>query len=145
VGPARQAELLATPGLDPTWAEPADLASLLRDLDVAVLEAHVGGWLRQVRTTWNQQANHWLDGIAIDGKTLCGARRLGAADAHLVSPFCQRRGLILGQVAVPDPTNELGAISPLLEQLLLAGETVTFDALFTQTTSAQRVVQQGGA
>jgi hypothetical protein len=27
----------------------------------------------------------------------------------------------------------------------LAGETVTFDALFTQTTIAQQVVEQGGA
>ena len=56
---------------------------------------------------------------------------MGAADAHLVSACCQRRGLILGQVAVPEPTNESGAISPLLEQLLLAGETATSDAAAT--------------
>ena len=31
---------------------------------------------------------------------------------------------------MPDPTNELGAISPLLARLALAGETVAFDALF---------------
>lgn len=121
------------------------LHRLLRNIDVDQLELVLGPWLQQVRAAWNQHATHWLDGIAIDGKTLRGARRLGAADAHLVSAFCQRRGLTLGQVAVPDPTNELGAISPLLTHLALAGETVTFDALFTQTTVAQQVVQQGGA
>ncbi len=121
------------------------LHRLLRTIDVDQLELVLGPWLQQVRAAWNHHATHWLDGIAIDGKTLRGARRLGAADAHLVSAFCQRRGLTLGQVAVPDPTNELGAISPLLTQLILAGETVTFDALFTQTTVAQQVVQQGGA
>jgi predicted transposase YbfD/YdcC len=121
------------------------LHRVLRNLDVDQLEAVLGPWLQQVRTLWNQHATRWLDGIAVDGKTLRGARRLGAADAHLVSAFCQRRGLTLGEVAVPDPTNELGAISPLLAQLTLAGETVTFDALFTQTTVARQVVQQGGA
>jgi predicted transposase YbfD/YdcC len=121
------------------------LHRLLRDVDVDQVEVRLGAWLQQVHRAWNGQATHWLDGIAIDGKTLRGARRLGAAEAHLVSAFCQRRGLVLGQVAVPDPTNELGAISPLLAQLLLAEETVTFDALFTQTTVAQQVVQQGGA
>jgi predicted transposase YbfD/YdcC len=121
------------------------LHRLLRDVDVERLEAVLGVWLQQVRTAWNRQADTCLDGIAVDGKTLRGARRLGASDAHLVSAFCQRRGLLLGQVAVPDPTNELGAISPLLERLALAGETVTFDALFTQTTVAQQIVLQGGA
>lgn len=121
------------------------LHRLLKSVDVDQFEAVVGPWLQSVRTAWNRQATRWLDGIAIDGKTLRGARRLGAVDAHLVSAFCQRRGLTLGQVAVPDPTNELGAISPLLAQLALAGETVTFDALFTQTTVALQVLQQGGA
>jgi hypothetical protein len=123
----------------------ATLQRLLRSIDVVQLEAVLGRWLQQARAAWRRSTARWLDGIAIDGKTLRGARRLGAADAHLVSAFCQRRGLVLGQVAVPDPTNELGAISPLLAQLALADETVTFDALFSQTTVAQQVVQQGGA
>jgi predicted transposase YbfD/YdcC len=121
------------------------LHRLLRSVEVDQLELVLGPWLQQVRAVWHHQATHWLDGIAIEGKTLRGARRLGAVDAHLVSAFCQRQGLTLGQVAVPDPTNELGAISPLLAQLALGGETVTFDALFTQTTVAQQVIQQGGA
>ena len=105
----------------------------------------MGAWLQQVRAAWRGSAARWLDGIAIDGKTLRGARRLGAEDAYLLSAYGQRDGLVLGEVAVPDATNELGAVGPLLERLPLAGETVTFDALFTQWTVAEQVVRAGGA
>ena len=88
----------------------------------------------------------WLAGIAIDGKTLRGARRLGAHDVHLLSACCcQQHALILGQQAAPDTTNELGAIGPFLASLPLTGETVTFDAEFTHWLVAKQVVQQGGA
>jgi predicted transposase YbfD/YdcC len=52
---------------------------------------------------------------------------------------------VLGEVAVPDTTNELGAVGALLDQVPLAGETLTFDAAFTQWTVAERIVQAGGA
>lgn len=118
---------------------------LLRAVDVVAREALLGCWLQLVRAAWRRGAARWLAGIAIDGKTLRGARRLGAADTHLVSACCQRRGLVLGEVAVPEKTNELGALDPLLARLLLAGETVTFDALFTQTAGAHAVLAAGGA
>jgi hypothetical protein len=35
-------------------------------------------------------------------------------------------------------------VDPLLERLPLAGETVTFDALFTRWTVAEEVVRAGG-
>ncbi len=123
----------------------ATVNRLLRDIDVGALEGRLGAWLQQVRVAGRRGAARWLDGIAVDGKTLRGARRLGAADAHLVGACCQRRGLVLGEVAVPDKTNELGAIGPLLARLLLAGETVTFDAMFTQTAVALAVLAAGGA
>jgi predicted transposase YbfD/YdcC len=123
----------------------ATLSRLLQRVDVAALEAALSAWLQQVRATWRRSAARWLDGIAIDGKTLRGASRLGATDAHLVSACCHRWGLVLGEVAVTDQTNELGALAPLLAQLTLAGETLTFDALFTQTAVATDVVARGGA
>lgn len=118
---------------------------VLTRMDVAELERIVGTWLQQVRAAWRRSLARWLEGIAIDGKTLRGARRLGAADAYLLSAYGQRDGLVLGEVAVPDTTNELGVVASLLERLPLAGETVTFDALFTQWTVAEQVVAAGGA
>lgn len=121
------------------------LHRVLRQLDVPALERALSVWQQQVRRAWRHSTRRWVEGIAIDGKTLRGAKALGAANVHLVSACCQRRGVVLGQVAVPDTTNEVGAVPALLEQLLLAEETVTFDALFTQSTVAEQVVRQGGA
>ena len=122
----------------------ATLHRALRSIDVLALERVLSVWQQQVRTAWYTSTRRWLDGIALDGKTLRGAQRLGAADAHLLSACCQRWGVVLGQVAVADATNELGGLSALLEQVLVSGETPTFDALFTQTSVAEAVVSRGG-
>jgi hypothetical protein len=118
---------------------------LLQTVEVADSEAVLSTWEQQVRAAWQPSAARWLDGIAIDGKTLRGARRLGVADTHPLSACCQRLGLVLADVAVPEATNEVGAVGPLLERLLLSNETVTFDAAFTQYAVASQVVHQGGA
>jgi predicted transposase YbfD/YdcC len=118
---------------------------VLRSVDVGALETVLGSWLQALRGAWRHSTACWLDGIAVDGKTLRGARRLGARDAHLLSACCQRFGVVLGEVAVPAPTNEAGAVGALLEALVLSGETVTFDAAFTQYLVADQVVRQGGA
>jgi len=123
----------------------ATVHRVLHQVAVADLERCLGEWFIQVRAAWAHGPCRWLDGIAIDGKTLRGARRLGAHDVHLLSACCQQHALVLGQQAVPDSTNELGAIGPFLATLPLAGETVTFDAEFTQWLVARQVVEQGGA
>jgi predicted transposase YbfD/YdcC len=123
----------------------ATLHRVLHQVSVVELETILGDWFVQVRAAWRDGPCRWLDGIAIDGKTLRAARRLGARDVHLLSACCQQHALVLGQQAVPDATNELGAISAFLASLPLVGETVTFDAEFTQWLVAQQVVQQGGA
>jgi hypothetical protein len=73
------------------------------------------------------------------------SKRLGAHDVRLLSACCQQHALVLGQQAVPDATNELGAIAPFLAQLPLAGETLTFDAEITHWLVARQVVAQDGA
>lgn len=121
------------------------LHRVLRQVDVAALETRLGSWLQQVRAAARQGAARWLDGVAVDGKTLRGARRLGAADTHLVSACCQRLACVLGEVAVADASHELEAVAPLLDRLLVSGETVTLDAHFTQYAVADQIVRQGGA
>ena len=122
----------------------ATVHRLLRRVAVAELEARLGRWFAQGRAAWPRGPCRWLDGIAVDGKTLRGARRLGARDVHLLSACCQRHALVLGQRAVPDATNELGAVGAFLATLPLAGETVTLDAAFTHWLVAEQVVAQGG-
>jgi predicted transposase YbfD/YdcC len=89
-----------------------------------------------------------LEAIAIDGKTLRGSRKQGASDAHLLSALHQRIGLVLGQVAVPDASNEINTVLELLANLVqsgnLAGKLVTADAMFTQHKIATAIVEGGG-
>lgn len=129
------------------WSGPSQptLHRLLTQVDVPALERLLGAWLQQVWAARPPSTPTWRDGIAIDGKTLRGARRLGAADAHLLGACGQRLGVVLGEVATPDATNELGAVEALLDLLPLDGRTCTFDALFTQAAVASSVVARGGA
>jgi predicted transposase YbfD/YdcC len=84
--------------------------------------------------------------VAIDGKTLRRShdRANGKAALHLVSAWADASGLVLGQVAVDDKSNEITAIPALLHLLDVRGCTVTIDAMGCQTAIAQQIVAQGG-
>lgn len=50
--------------------------------------------------------------IAIDGKTLCGAKSKGVkSTVHMVSAWANENNLVLGQVRVNDKSNELRSTS----------------------------------
>lgn len=81
--------------------------------------------------------------VAIDGKT---SRRSGGIDAtalHLVSAFAAGAGLVLGQRATAEKSNEITAIPELLSTLALAGCTVTIDAMGTQAAIAEAIQERG--
>jgi len=81
--------------------------------------------------------------VAIDGKT---SRRSGGVDAtalHLVSAFAAGAGLVLGQRATREKSNEITAIPELLSTLALAGCTVTIDAIGAQTAIAELIQERG--
>ena len=75
--------------------------------------------------------------IAIDGKQ---ARRTGDEQKrplHVVSAFAHEFGLVLGQLACDEKSNEITAIPQLLETLEITGCIVTIDAMGTQTEIAK--------
>lgn len=84
--------------------------------------------------------------VAIDGKT---SRRTGSktkADAsplHLVSAFACGMGVVLGQTATAEKSNEITAIPELLAKLALEGCVVTIDAMGTQTKIARTIRERG--
>jgi hypothetical protein len=81
--------------------------------------------------------------IAIDGKSARRAKRTNATGClHVVSAWATTNRLTLGQVVVPDGTNEIGAIPELLRVLDLAGTIVTIDAAGCQTENA-RLIRAG--
>ena len=81
--------------------------------------------------------------VAVDGKT---SRRSGKVDAtplHLVSAFAAGVGLVLGQRATAEKSNEKTAIPELLATLALEGYIVTIDAMGTQANIAQAIRNRG--
>jgi predicted transposase YbfD/YdcC len=83
--------------------------------------------------------------VAIDGKTMRGsfARSLGRAAVHMVSAWVAENGLVLGQMATEEKSNEITAIPQLLALLELTGATVTIDAMGCQRKIAEAIVDKG--
>jgi DDE_Tnp_1-associated len=103
--------------------------------------------LEQAINTWAERVLATLPGEAValagDGKALRGSHARGATDTFLLSVVSQRLGLTLMQQAVPDATNEIGAMPQMLCALVLEGRVLTLDAAHTQKTTAQSIVQKG--
>jgi predicted transposase YbfD/YdcC len=83
--------------------------------------------------------------IAIDGKA-CRAAPGGTFSGclHLVNAWAVENDLFLGQVAVPDGSNEIAARPALLKVLDLKGALVTIDAGFCQKEIVKQIRAQGG-
>jgi predicted transposase YbfD/YdcC len=116
---------------------------LFAHIAVKALEAQLATWAQQVLAAFPPADPTTLDGVAMDGKTMRMSARCGAVDPHLLSLYSHRLGLVLAQAAVAEKTNEIGASEAVLAQLLLTGVVVTGDAMFTQTTIAQTLLDQG--
>lgn len=95
---------------------------VLKGVDCQRVEAAVAAWAQQVLAACPAADTPLpFEAMAIDGKTLRTSTKSGARDAHLVSALSQRLGVVLGQVAVPDKTNEITAMDNLLAGLALDG------------------------
>lgn len=79
--------------------------------------------------------------IAMDGKTLRGARNRKGQQVHLLSAVLQGEGIVIAQRKVSDKSNEIPEASVLLAPLPLAGSVVTADALHTQKNLARWLVE----
>jgi predicted transposase YbfD/YdcC len=83
--------------------------------------------------------------VAVDGKTLRRSHNRGAGKGplHLVSAWATASGLVVGQIATEEQSNEITAIPALLKLLALEGATVTIDAMGCQTAIASQIIEQG--
>ena len=80
--------------------------------------------------------------VAIDGKTIRGSKSFteNKKPVHIVSAWAAENGLVLGEVAADEKSNEITAIPKLLKMLHLKGCIVTIDAMGTQKDIAQEIV-----
>lgn len=84
--------------------------------------------------------------VAIDGKSSRRTASKGNTSApplHMVSAFAAGMGIVLGQTATAEKSNEITAIPELLAKLALEGCIVTIDAMGTQTKIAQMIRERG--
>lgn len=77
--------------------------------------------------------------VALDGKALRRALACGDSPRVIVSAWAASNALVLGQVAVPDKTNEITAVPQLLRALELSGCIVTLDAMGCQKEIAKEI------
>lgn len=83
------------------------------------------------------------DVVSIDGKTSRRSGKVGSTPLHLVSAFAAGAGLVLGQQATAEKSNEKTAIPELLATLALQGCIVTIDAMGTQPSIARAIRDRG--
>jgi predicted transposase YbfD/YdcC len=129
------AEVLAQLGIRCRRPSEKTFRSLFARLDPAELDRCLGAYFATLAAEPNG-----LLAVALDGKTLRAARRMGAKATHLVSVFAHHARLVLGQLAVDEKSNEIPCVRALLKTLpqklrLL----VTIDAMHTQVETAKLI------
>jgi predicted transposase YbfD/YdcC len=114
------------------------LGEVISALDPALFKTCFVSWVEGLREAEP-------DLIAIDGKTSrrTHARGKGREPLHLVSAWAARQRLVLGQEAVSGKSNEITAIPLLLDRLALNGALVTIDAIGTQNSIAETILERG--
>jgi len=81
--------------------------------------------------------------LAVDGKTVRGARRPDGSPSHLVAVFDQANATVLAQREIADKGGEVAVFAPLLDTLNLTDVLVTADALHTQRAHAHYLHTRG--
>lgn len=119
-----------TPPSEPT------IRRVLQGIDAEQVDRALSGWLQSLEGGRGEA-------VAIDGKTLRGARRQNGGQVHLLSAMLHGTGVILGQCEVEEKSNEIPAAPQLLDRIELGGVTVTADALHTQRELADFLVNKG--
>jgi predicted transposase YbfD/YdcC len=121
---------------------------LLVRVDAEALSAALTSWLRSRVAVEPAEDRRSRPVIAIDGKTLRGARLPDGGQVHLLSAYDTATGLVLAQTQIAAKSNEIPAFAPLLDRVAaqlgsLDGAVIVADALHTQTAHARDVAARG--
>ncbi len=108
---------------------------VLQSIDAEKFDARISEWIiTQVPLAGKA--------LAVDGKTLRGTRDGDRRPLHLLGAILHQEGVVVGQVAVGEKTNEIPKLKEMLGPLDLTGSTVTADALQTQRDTARFLVEE---
>ena len=124
----------ARTGLYQPPSEPT-IRRVLQSIDAEQVDRALTGWVSSLSPSPPEA-------IALDGKTLRGARGPEGQQVHLLSALLHGEGIVVAQREVGEKTNEIPEAPALLEPLNLAGLVVTADALHTQKKLACFLVEE---
>ncbi|WP_345008194.1 ISAs1 family transposase, partial [Snuella lapsa] len=83
--------------------------------------------------------------IAIDGKTICGAKdksKKSSIAPHILSAMASESGICLGQVKTQEKSNEITAIPELIKSLEIKDCTITIDAMGCQREIVSSIIDE---
>lgn len=122
---------------------------VLARLDSQQVNAHLAAWFvrrmtGQPRGERGDQQSH----LAIDGKTLksTGEQAYGGEhpQQHLLHIYEAETGVVLQQIPIGTKTNEVGALKPMLTEVICKGRVITPDAAHSYHEMTRQVKRAGG-
>jgi hypothetical protein len=108
---------------------------VLQRLDPVQLDALVTDWIRSHLRDLD------LAALAVDGKCARTAAKINGQPLQLFSALDTQTQIVCRQIQIPSKTNEIPSLKVLLQDLDLRGTLVSADALNTQRTTADHLVQ----
>jgi predicted transposase YbfD/YdcC len=133
--------LRARLGLGRTVPDLVTIWRVLTAVDPAALDRALGAWVSAQLAARRPDERVVL---AVDGKTVRGARTSEGTAPHLLACLDHATGVVLAQAAVDGKTNEITMFTALLDQAGdLAGVLVTADALHAQREHATWLYEHG--
>jgi predicted transposase YbfD/YdcC len=114
------------------------ISDLFSILDAKLFGECFMNWTKSVANITDSEV------VAFDGKTVRGVGSTSRKyPLHIVTAFCTKNKMSLGQISVEDKSNEIVAIPKLLDLLTLKGCTVTTDAMGCQKKIAEKIREKG--
>ncbi len=116
---------------------------VLTAVDPAALDRALGSWVTARLTARRAPGRRPV--LAVDGKTLRGARTRAGTAPHMLACLDHGSGVVCAQIAVDGKTNEITMFAGLLDQVTdLHGAVITADALHAQREHATYLHERGG-
>ena len=104
-------------------------------IDPAELSSCLNNWINTERDKRST--------IAIDGKTICGSGNSEHKAYHVISAFVAENQITLGELTVEEKTNEITAVTELLDLIDVEGAVVTADAMSCQKKIVEKITKKG--
>ena len=136
-GNSKQAWLKTFLELENGIPDACTFRNVIKEIDTQKLHEIFCEWMKSV-------VKEVYGVVAIDGKQARRTKDAKKKPLHVVSAFSAEYGLVIGQLACEEKSNEITAIPKLLEMLEIKGCIVTIDAMGPQTEIAKAIRDKEG-